>query len=445
MRSPPKPKNTRNGLIWRDGRPRWEPSPASRKAGLKGLDLKDLDGNFLQERGDAIAVCDQRHQWAAMIRETALDGPAGAEAADTLRNVLNALQPPSTPEGRQRRALLADLIDAARVALDGVDVNRPSTARGVRTAEALTEAYFAAVDSGEVKLKSGSRRAYHAQRIRFETRFAGRAIGGITRAELRDWYHQDLKLKETASTANLCMGAVAAWFRFAWDKEWIPASPAAKLGLVKASGRRVSWTWEEEQFFIPWCDANKFEDVADGVVAGLWAGARLSDICAANLEQLTGGVWRFTPIKTEDKSQEAMPGITEAFQARITRRRAEADAGALRHLDGATPFLWNRHMNRRHDIHTYWLRFKKAKALALLDPACPKSLAGKKHQDTRDTCITRLFEADVAPTRMWTWTGHSQDSIQDIVKEHYIVLREAGQRDMAAKLEAWAAREGVAI
>jgi hypothetical protein len=34
-------------FVWRDGRPRWEPSPTLRKLGWKGRDLKDGKGTFL--------------------------------------------------------------------------------------------------------------------------------------------------------------------------------------------------------------------------------------------------------------------------------------------------------------------------------------------------------------------------------------------------------------
>ncbi|GCA49265.1 T5orf172 domain protein [Sinorhizobium sp. KGO-5] len=34
-------------LVWRDGRPRWEPSPTARSLGFKGRDLKDEEGNWL--------------------------------------------------------------------------------------------------------------------------------------------------------------------------------------------------------------------------------------------------------------------------------------------------------------------------------------------------------------------------------------------------------------
>lgn len=34
-------------LVWRNGRPRWEPSPTARKFGLKGMDLKYPDRKFM--------------------------------------------------------------------------------------------------------------------------------------------------------------------------------------------------------------------------------------------------------------------------------------------------------------------------------------------------------------------------------------------------------------
>jgi integrase len=61
----------------------------------------------------------------------------------------------------------------------------------------------------------------------------------------------------------------------------------------------VFWTLEEERAFVAWCDAHGYADVADAVTFGLWTGARPIDMCAADLEDLAGDVWRFTPIKTE--------------------------------------------------------------------------------------------------------------------------------------------------
>lgn len=444
-RKPPPPSNTRNGLKWRDGRPRWEPSPASRAVGLRGMDLRDLEGRWLTERGEAIAVCDGRQLWAELIRDAHRSGAAGDEARGQLRLAIENLAAPADAGQRRRRALLQDLIDRAGAVLEGQDLAAGVTVtRGVRTMERLTEAYFDAVDRGEVKIARATRTAYSSQRGRLEKKFAGRGVASITRSELRDWYHNELTRDLSTSSANLCMGAAAALFKFAWNKDWIAASPVTKLTLTKAKGRRVFWELAEEQAFVSWCDANGFADVADGLIAGLWTGARLIDLTKLNLESLTGETWAYLPQKTEKGGQEAMPGITAPFRARIDRRRHEAALSPLRPISG-TPFLWDPKSQRRHGTRTYWARFTEAQAKALAQQMVPATMTGKRHQDTRDTCITRLYYADVPISRMWTWTGHSQGSIEQILKEHYIVLREAGQREMAGQLEAWAKREGMGL
>ena len=54
-RKPAAPSNLRNGLKWRDGRPRWEPSPANRACGFAGMDLRDHAGGWM-DRGAAMTT-----------------------------------------------------------------------------------------------------------------------------------------------------------------------------------------------------------------------------------------------------------------------------------------------------------------------------------------------------------------------------------------------------
>lgn len=54
---------------WRSGRPRWEPGPSLRAKGVRGRDLKDTKGLWLNAE-DAIAAAD-------MINQTLSDNPSG--------------------------------------------------------------------------------------------------------------------------------------------------------------------------------------------------------------------------------------------------------------------------------------------------------------------------------------------------------------------------------
>lgn len=58
-------------FLWRDGRPRWHPSPSLRSLGLKGKDLKDEDGNYLPL---IEALKEARRLNAEADRERGVDG-----------------------------------------------------------------------------------------------------------------------------------------------------------------------------------------------------------------------------------------------------------------------------------------------------------------------------------------------------------------------------------
>jgi integrase len=440
MRSRHTPLKIRNGLAWRAGRPRWEPSPANRAVGLKGLDLKRPDGEWM-DRGEAIGAADARKQWADQIRMAASGGERGAQAAATLSAVLMRLQPPATPQQAHKREGVADLIERARQLLGEISPAGPRRSAGQRTVAAMVDAYFEAVDAGEVAIAASTRRAYLVQSRRLVAELGDHRVADVSRGQLVTWHRKLIAGGLSPSNANQALGATAAFLTFAAQLEpaWIAASPAVKLGLRAAPGRRVFWTLEEERAFVTWCDLNGRADVADGITAGLWTGARIGDVCRADLADLAGEVWRFTPQKTAGAGQEAMPAIMAPLRARIERRRAQLVTA----IDGA--FLWDPRTRRRHDTGTFGKRFAEAKALWLREGGGAASFAGKRVQDTRDTCITRLWEAGVPAGKMYAWTGHSQASIEHILREHYVVLREQGSLDMAGQLAAWAEREAVRL
>ncbi len=438
-RRPAAPANLRNGLKWRDGRPRWEPSPANRACGFVGMDLRAADGGWM-ERGAALTAADARNIWARLVREAAREDDVGGKARATLRRTLESLPPVAADP--HLRALVADLIERGRAVLENrePDVTRALT-RGPRTVTAMVEGFLADREA-MANLAFSSQRAYRTQSKRLIARFGATRVDEITRPQLRAWYLSLLRETST-SNANQIIGVAGAIFKWAtWqDPAWITVNPCTGLGKKKAMGRRVFWEFSEERAFIKWCDDNGFADVADVAVACLWTGARQIDVCAADLPDLSGTTWRYVPIKTQKRGQEALPGILQPVKTRVERRRIEAVTDRVRHLNAA-PFAWNPRTQSRHTSKSISALFREAKGKAVLAGAVTAAFADKRLQDTRDTCVTRLFDAGVALNKIPPWTGHSGRDAEDILREHYLILREHGALETAAILERYAEANG---
>lgn len=443
-RSPAPTKGLRNGLKWRDGRPRWEPSPANRACGFVGMDLRDHAGAWM-DRGAATTAADARTQWAKVVREAKADSDRGSKARAILRATLDKLPPmPVDPIPRRQRELVADLIEHARATMEERDADPANmTGRAPRTVAAMIEAYFNDPEAMR-RISRGTQDAYRVQSRKLMARFGNVRVDEITLPMIRTWY-LELQKEISTSTANLAIGTAGAMFQWAmWqDPQWITTSPCVGVAREQAKGRLVFWTPDEELSFVQWCDANGYEDVADAATICLWTGARQIDVCNATLDQLSGATWRFTPQKTQRKGQEALPGLLEPVHARITRRRAELQLDNLHPIN--PPVLWNRSMKRVHNTKSIHVRFKEAQSRALAAKAVPPSFAGKRLQDTRDTCVTRLAAANVSIDRIASWGGWSSESAKKILRNHYMSLLDESAMDDAAKLNQWASTQGLTI
>lgn len=432
----------RNGLKWRNGRPRWEPSPASRKAGIKGRDLKGLDGRWLIDRGMAISLADARWQWAKLYREAKSAGPIGASAREALRLVLEQLQPPRDDDSRLRRAIVSDLLEAAALLL-GQDIEIRSSAAGP-TVDDLVAGYLA---DPPKDIAAKTLVAYRHQSRKILEKWTGYAIKSVTTGGLYSWYHDELSVTHSLSTANQVMGALGAFYLWGIRKDWLKAeeSPVRRLGIVRATGRTVTWSFDQEQAMVAFCDANGFEDVADAIVAGCWTGARQIDMCNAALGDLSQDTWLYTPQKTRRKNIQALPGILPAVRARIDRRKANLHLDGVRYFQpDQAPFLWNPVTGLRHNSDSIGDRFAEARTAAAASNITGLSgISGLQLRDTRDTCVTRLFYAcDMSLDEICPWTGHSRKSAEQILFDHYIVLKRAGAEKTAAKLLAYASAHG---
>lgn len=445
MRAPAAPKNLRNGLKWRDGRPRWEPSPANRACGFSGMDLRDHAGGWM-DRGAAVSAADGRTLWARIVREAMQDTDAGGRARAVLRAALDRLPPlPTDADGLNRRRLVADLIERGRAVLEDREPGvTHALAHGPRTVNAMIDGYFADPEAMR-RISAGTQRAYRIQTKKLRARFGAVRADEVTLPQMRNWY-RDLQRDISTATANVAIGAAGAVFQWGmWqDPQWVMTHPCRGLGRDRAAGRRVFITPAEELAFVPWCDANGFTDVADAVTVCIWTGARQVDVAKAGLSELERPTWRYVPQKTERKGQEALPGLLDPVRARVARRRAEADAAPVRHLNDP-PFLWDRRHNRSHTSASIGDRYREARDAAVAGGAMPAEFGDKNLQDTRDTCVTRLAAADASLERIASWGGWSIDTAKDILREHYLSLLDESALETAAKLRTWAVKHGLVL
>lgn len=439
-RRPAAPANLRNGLKWRDGRPYWEPSPANRACGFKGMVLKTAAGDWM-DRGAATTAADNRTAWASLVRNAQREDEQGGKARAMLRAALDAL--PVVPADPHARSLVADLIEHGRAVLETREPDiTAALRRAPRTVAAMVDGYFADRDA-QSRISAGTAIAYRKQSKKLIARFGDRRVETITRPEIREWY-LSVQAAVSTSTANLALGAAGAFFRWAtWQNPaWLDTSPTDKVGRDQALGRRVFWTVEEETAFIAWCDGHGYEDVADAVAICLWTGARQIDVTAADLPELEGATWRYVPQKTKRKQIEALPDLLPPVHRRVERRRRHLAENPLRHLN-ATPFLWDLAKNRRHTSSSIGDRFREARAAAVADKALPTTFLDKRLQDTRDTCVTRLAAADVSFQRICSWGGWAPDSATKILRDHYLSLLDGAAIESAEKLSAWAVTQGL--
>lgn len=443
-RKPAAPANLRNGLKWRDGRPRWEPSPANRACGFSGMDLRDHEGRWM-ERGAATTAADARTLWARLVREAMRDDAEGSRARGMLAAALERVAPARPePEHQHSRALVSDLIERGRAVLEAREPELTAAGYAPRTVAAMVEGYFADAHAMR-RISRGTQEVYQVQGRKLKARFGSLRVDEVTRPKINAWY-RDLQSTVSTATANVAVGAAGAMFKWAalQDPPWLAINPCTGLERDTAAGRLVFWTWEEETAFVAWCDANGFADVADCVTVGLWTGARQVDIAAATVADLGGEVWRYTPIKTQRKNQEAVAGLLDPVKTRLARRTRDL-ADHPRINPEAAPFLWDARMNRRHTSDSIGYRFKEARADALRAKAVPATVAGKKLQDTRDTCVTRLWAAGVSPSRIGTWGGWASNSVERILRQHYLSLLDDGAIETANQLRDYAERCGVTV
>lgn len=407
-------------IAWRDGRPRFVPGPRERALGYKGEDLKHPDGRWF---GEVEAFAWSRERADEIARARAGEKPpelAGRTVADLVKDYL------ASPDFQKLRL---------------------SSQRDYRS---KADAIFFRPQTAEAR---------KAKLPRQPESFAQAPVKAIGRPEVKA-FHDYLERERGAHSARgvvAVLGAAMKWGTL--SLKWrLAENVATQLALVKPPGRIMVWEAHEIEAMVAAADALGRPSIGDAVLLGVHTGQRQGDRLLLVDAGLIDGRRRFLQSKT---GAVVMIKPTRVLTLRLEQaalRRAAVLEARLGLAGGRWPVnrrrpptvILSEMTGRPYGDYNYRHIFDEVRAAAAagipdgaggwkVEP-CP-SLAGKRDQDLRDTCVTWLFRAGVDALGICSITGHSAASVETI-RKHYLGAAPDRADEAIDALEAFMERNG---
>lgn len=398
---------------WRDGRPRFEPSPRERELGFSAQDLKHPNGAwFTFEEAKAFADNTLPRIYAA-------------------REAGRKIRPQAAPR-RTVEALLEDWM-ASRAVTDLA----PSTQRGYRTT--VNAIVYKPDDREALRKRQRAIKLKTRQDERERETFATTPVEAIEPPEAYAFidYLIDARGRHMGRACRATLQAAFEWGRI--STTWrLKTNPFARLKFKKPDGRIVIYTDAEIRALVDAADAIERPSIGDGILLGLFTGQRQGD----RLSLVDGGVEDGRRIFRQNKTG-AVVAIPE--MPRLAQRLAEARVrvAAVKLRIGTRPneIVVNEATGLAYLDATYRSVFNLVRAHAA--KTCP-ALAEKRDQDLRDTCVTWLARAGCTIPEICSITGHDAKSVYSILK-HYLAITPELADSAIGKLEAFMQAKGMAV
>jgi integrase len=377
-------------VAWRDGRPRFVPGPELRALDFKGEDLRH------GPRGDWFTLR-EAEDWASV--------KAGEIAA--------------------RRKL-----KASRKKL------RPlASARGVYSLEDLFEDLFA---SPKFRIKAAKTQADYRHKAKafqqHDPELWAAPACELTRPAVIG-LHEELWEQRGHAMANGMIAVMRLAFSHALDRARgsVKQNPCAKLRLKTPPPRLRVGSPAEITALI--AEADDMEpSIADAIILALFTGQRQGDVLALSEERIAAGRIDFRQAKTKAcVSIRAIPMLTRRLETIRERKRRVGQKAPGIVLDPRSGKEWN--------CFSFRHRFAEVRSAAA--EKCP-SLADFKFLDLRDTAVTWLHRAGCNAQEIRSVTGHSDDTVNSILKHYLAIDNDTNDRAMA-NLDAWLEKTGVKL
>ncbi len=455
-------------VMWRQGRPRFQPSAREQRLGFAGRDFRHDQARWFSYE-EACAAGWPLFAEILDCRGYDDEQAAALLAAARIGNILR-LTPARRPHRRHqapedrrgpRAATVATLIEDWLFAIE--QESDPDERLAASSIESYRKAARALLYAPETRAERAARRAREraadllgmAPPPRALEAFACAPPASIDKIALNDMY----KYLKRVRGHHMARAAVAA-FSAAWS--WGELAPAWRLGanprraleFAQPEGRIVIYSDGEIRALVAAADYLGRGSVGDGIMLGLLTCQRQGDRLAMRDDGLLDG----RRVIRQSKSGKLVPvKETPQLTARLDGARARTAALLLRFGNRADPpgvIVVNEETGLAYNGDDYRHAFAEVRAVALagvpgLLPPCPALYdAGtqslKTDQDLRDTGVTWLARAGCTLVEICAISGHSARSVETIIRHYLGSARELADSGID-KLVAWMNREGIAV
>lgn len=396
------------GFQWRDGRPRWIPSPDRRQQGWRGVDLKDAWGRWLG-RGPAIE------------RAQAIADAVRAHAAGQ-----------ATPPAFAAFAPKAAASAAAAVG-------------SPRSIGALVDGFLADPKPGRVKLGDKTRSDYKSKLgALLETIAVAQALEPVALRAidvdlllppefgsdrpflLADAYDAMIEARGE-HMAHGVITAASAWLSWVVKKKRALAiNPVQLVERSTPDGRIVVYDWNELRALVAAAESLGFPSIADAIVLAVDLSWAQQDLLALTWGQVSGDFKvKHRRIKTGVAGN---PPLLAIGRARIEVIRARWKDQTVQPLHVLVCELTGRRW--QPDVFRHKFAEVRAEAAKLL-PA----IADKQFRDFRDTAITYAQHV-LSVEQICTRSLHDPKRAREVISKHYGALGQDLADGAADKLDA---------